>query len=139
MLAQPKPTKRSRSRRRRMPAGLERFRDHVKEADKLWSLIVRSRSGLCQRCFLRLGHDAHHLVSRRYKQCRWLLDNSAYLCRGCHMLVGQDGEENRALAIKLIGAERWEQLNIAKACRANVDPVAARVVLQTIATGMKIL
>lgn len=141
--SEPKPRKRIRRRagvRSRMPAGLERFRSHVKEADKLWSLIVRSRTtGWCQRCSIGRGHDAHHLVSRLYKQTRWLLDNGAHLCRGCHMLVGRDGEENRLLAIRLIGEERWEQLQITKHCRAKVDPLAARVVLQTIATGLKLL
>lgn len=123
-----------------MPAGLERFRGQVKEADKLWSLIVRSRTGgRCQRCYWKPGHDAHHLVSRSYKQTRWLLDNGAHLCRGCHRLVGVDGEENRALAIRLLGVERWEQLQVTKHCRAKVDAVAAMVVLHTIAAGMKLL
>lgn len=100
-------------------------------ADQLWRVIVRSSNGTrCQRCNMRPGHDAHHLVSRSYRACRWLVQNGAFLCRNCHRIVGMDGEENRALAIKLMGAERWEQLNVAKNCHVKVDPLEAAVGLR---------
>jgi hypothetical protein len=119
-----------RSRRGRLPPGLERFRELEKVADELWRRIVHAKSELCQRCGMRRATDAHHLVSRRYRVCRWLIDVGAHICKGCHMLVTVDGEENRALAIKLVGAERWEQLNIAKNCGAKTDPLAAAVGLK---------
>lgn len=122
--------------RSRLPKGLGRFRDHVKAADALWSKIIRARTANCQRCKYKPGHDAHHLVSRRYKQTRWLLDNGAHLCRGCHQTVGIDGDENRRLALSLIGEEKWEKLNVTKNCRGKVDVLAAQIVLSTIGAGL---
>lgn len=85
---------------------------------------------MCERCHLRPVHDAHHMVSRTYRQTRWLVDVGAALCRNCHRIVGMDGEENRLLAHDLVGAERWEQLQVTKHCRGKVDPKAAAVMLR---------
>ncbi len=79
---------------------------------------------------MRPTHDPHHLIGRKKWPTRWLLDNGAPVCRGCHMVVQQDSEENRALAIRLLGDERWEQLQITKNCRGKVDPMLAAVGLR---------
>ena len=132
----PKRVQRSRPSTRRgqprIPDGLARFRDRVKVADKLWSVIVRWSLGRarCERCRMRPSHDAHHLISRTYYPTRWLIDNGAALCRGCHMLVTRDAEENRNLAIKLLGMKRYEQLLITKHCKTKVDPVMAAIGLR---------
>lgn len=133
----PKPEKRSRKPRspirrrfaRRQPAALAEHRQLEKEADRIWSVIIRAQAPRCQRCNLRPVHDAHHMISRSYRQTRWILSVGAALCRNCHRIVGMDGEENRLLAVRLIGVERWEQLNIAKHCRAKIDPKIAAIVL----------
>ena len=132
VITQPKPERRSAKARKplprvhvggkrsRVPEALAKHRSWEREADRLWSRIVRSLRIMCCRCGCRPVADPHHLISRRYRQTRWLVDNGAPLCKGCHMWVQADGEENRALALRLIGAERWEQLQTAKRCGAKV-------------------
>ena len=134
----PKPPRRivRRRTRSRMPKGLAQHRELEKVADCLWREIVRAGAGgdpgdkPCERCRMRPGHDAHHLVSRSYRQTRWLPDNGAFLCSNCHRIVGVDGEENRALAVRLIGAERWELLNVQKHFKVKPDPLAAAIALR---------
>lgn len=122
-------------RRSRVPRALAEYRAWEREADRLWREGVKRQAGgdgaRCQfgGC-VRRGTQAHHLTSRRYRQTRWLLCNGAWLCGGCHLLVTQDGEENRALALRLIGEERWEQLQIAKHCRSRIDPRLAAIALR---------
>jgi hypothetical protein len=121
----PKPAKRGRKPRRpirRLPPIAEankRWRDLVKEADGLWRDLARMQPGdLCDRCRMRPWRDCHHLVSRRYFATRWDPENCARLCSGCHMLVTHDGEENRHLAIRMLGLERWQVMNGIKSSRA---------------------
>ena len=54
------------------------------KADKLFGEIIRSR-GKCERCGSKDFLQTAHLISRRYKQVRWDLDNAVCLCRGCHV------------------------------------------------------
>jgi hypothetical protein len=75
------------------------------------------------------GAQAHHLVSRRYHSTRWVTRNGARLCCKHHMLVTHDGEENRALAHRLIGEDAWRGLNIAKNL-GKVDPMLMVVALR---------
>jgi 5-methylcytosine-specific restriction endonuclease McrA len=98
-------------------------------ADALWALIVRSTSPLCVRCHIRPTAQADHLVSRRYRATRWVISNGAPLCAGCHRLVTSDTYEHVRLAVALVGAERWEQLNVAKFC-GKVAPALAVVALR---------
>jgi hypothetical protein len=101
-------------RRSRQPDGLARHRELVKRADALWRECIHARGGMCQRCGVRPGVQAHHLVSRRYHGTRWIPQCGSLLCSGCHLLVGQDGEENRLLALHLVGPKMWSWLNVAK-------------------------
>lgn len=81
MIARRKPIeRRSRPRKRRKgtKAALAR------EADKLWSLLVR-RPGLCEICGSRFRLQGAHGFSRRYRNTRWLLINGFCLCSGCHV------------------------------------------------------
>ena len=55
-----------------------------KKADKLFGEIVRSR-GKCERCGSKDFLQTAHLISRRYKQVRWDLDNAFCLCRNHHV------------------------------------------------------
>jgi len=140
MTAAPKPEKRGpkpprritrRRTRSRMPKGLAQHREIEKVADGLWREIVRAGAPRpCERCRMRPGHDAHHLVSRSYRQTRWLPDNGAFLCRHCHQVVTMDGEENGILAVRLLGVTRWELLHVQKHFKTKVDPLAAAVALK---------
>lgn len=95
----------------RLAAGRDRWKGLVLQADELWSKIVKAEHPICQRCGLRPAVAAHHLRGRTKWPTRWRPENGAALCNGCHRLVHADGEENRALGIRLLGSvERWESL-----------------------------
>jgi len=55
-----------------------------KKLDTLFSLKVRSK-GFCERCGTKDNLQCAHIISRRYHQVRWDLNNALSLCRGCHM------------------------------------------------------
>ena len=132
----PRPEKRARKPKVRIPRNA-RIRQHSltrhskleKLADDLWALIVRSTTGSCARCHLRPAQQADHLVSRRYRATRWVLSNGCPLCAGCHRLVTSDTHEHVRLAVQHVGAERWEQLNLAKYI-GKVDPATVVVALR---------
>jgi len=56
----------------------------IKKADKLFSDKIKS-IGKCEKCGKRKYLQTAHIISRRYKQVRWDLDNAVCLCRGCHV------------------------------------------------------
>ena len=52
--------------------------------DKLFSEKIRE-AGVCAKCGSREYLQCAHIVSRRYLQTRFDLDNALCLCRGCHL------------------------------------------------------
>lgn len=56
----------------------------TKKLDTLFSKIIRS-AGRCKRCGSTFNLQCAHIISRRYHQVRWNLDNALCLCAGCHM------------------------------------------------------
>lgn len=56
----------------------------AREADRLWSLIVK-KCGRCEDCGRTDFLQAAHGFSRRYRGTRWLPINGFCLCRRCHM------------------------------------------------------
>src|SRR3990167_3235983 len=56
----------------------------IKQADKLFSQLIRSR-GKCQRCFSDKNLQCAHVVSRVNKHLRWNEDNALSLCLRCHI------------------------------------------------------
>lgn len=142
-MSQPKPEKRGPKPRKaiprvwaggkrcRVPEPLRRFAELEKQADRLWSLIVRSRDGACERCHTRPVAHPHHLIFRsRSKRTRWLIQNGAAICAGCHLAVHRDSEDNIALAVKLLGREGWDNLNEMKFMGPKPDPAMAVVLLR---------
>ena len=128
----PRPEKRARKPPRRIPcvrAGGKRkqprplleYRAWMKEADKWWSLIVRSYSPRCVRCKMLPTTDAMHWVSRRYHQTRHDLANGSPGCRYCHKLMGEDQHEHVRIAVQEIGLPTWEALNQRKNMKAKID------------------
>lgn len=82
--------RRKRPRRQRKSTRAELGR----KADKLWSLIVRSR-GRCEACGGgdgpgRFVLQGAHGFSRRYRGTRWLPINGFCLCSGCHVSFTHD-------------------------------------------------
>ena len=56
----------------------------VREADKLFSMLIRKR-GHCQRCLKTENLQCAHVVSRTNKLLRWNPDNALSLCTACHL------------------------------------------------------
>jgi 5-methylcytosine-specific restriction endonuclease McrA len=56
----------------------------MRQADALWSQIIRLRAGRCESC----GHvgalEAAHVIPRRHRSVRWDPENGHALCRACH-------------------------------------------------------
>jgi hypothetical protein len=136
LTAIPKPTKAGRRRRKTknpVPDGLARYKEFVKEADRLWSLIIRSMNdGRCIRCG-KPAVDPMHFVSRTYHQTRWdfWTPGGAPGCRGCHHLTGYDQHEHVRMVEKHIGREKWEKLNMRKHSKAKVDQAMILLALAT--------
>lgn len=61
----------------------------AREADRLWSLVVRKR-GECEVCGSTLRLQAAHGFSRRYRNTRWLPINGFCLCSGDHKRFTHD-------------------------------------------------
>jgi hypothetical protein len=146
----PKPEKRARKPPRRIPrvrargkreqpAALLGYRKWMKEADRLWSLIIRSYSPLCVRCKTRPTHDAMHWVSRRYHQTRHDLANGSPGCRYCHKLMGEDAHEHARVACLTIGLPTWEALNQRKNMKAKIDMRLRAIALEAHARSRGLL
>jgi hypothetical protein len=140
----PRPEKRARKPKRRIPrvratgkreqpAALLGYRKWMKEADRLWSLIIRSYSPCCVRCKTRPTHDAMHWVSRRYHQTRHDLANGTPGCRYCHKLMGEDQHEHVRVAVETIGLPMWEALNQRKNWDAKIDMRLRAIALTAVA------
>ena len=54
------------------------------ELDKVCSMLVIHRDGLCQKCGSSKALAAHHAFGRRHMSVRWDLDNLVALCWPCH-------------------------------------------------------
>lgn len=62
----------------------------TREADRLWSLLVRSR-GKCEAEGPHKGAlQGAHGFSRRYRHTRWALLNGFALCAACHLRYTHD-------------------------------------------------
>lgn len=57
----------------------------VAEADRLFSLRIRTRDGRCQNCGTTRDLQCAHGFSRSYRTVRWDDRNAFALCRGCHV------------------------------------------------------
>lgn len=57
----------------------------MKEADRLFSLFIRQRDGVCQKCGDNWFLQNAHIISRSYRRVRFDPDNCMALCRKCHM------------------------------------------------------
>lgn len=120
----PKPIKRSRPPRKAIVKGIVRnvrpraceprafgdYREQVKEADRLFSLVVRSEAG--HRCRLCGGQPVQcaHLFSRTYKAVRWSAENAWALCGREHKYYTHHPIEWEVLLRRTLGDAGYEAL-----------------------------
>ena len=115
MTTLPKPVRRLRPRkpiaRKSRPAKVRKTsRSKLKrQADKLWSEIVRS-AGKCRICGSAERLQAAHGFSRRYLGTRHDLRNGWCLCSGCHLTMGYRAIEWDMFMHKELGQELYQKL-----------------------------
>jgi len=57
-----------------------------KQLDELWKgAVIKRDGGKCIICGARKSLAAHHILSRRHKSTRWLLENGVTLCTAHHI------------------------------------------------------
>jgi len=110
----PKPARRSRKPRKRIKQ-LSPRKAVTRQADMLWSRLVRERRSICEYpdCHMR-STEAHHLISRASTGTRWNLLNGVALCREHHELVQHNRVRNDELALWLLGYDGWSWLQQAR-------------------------
>ena len=53
--------------------------------DRMFSQLIRSRTGHCESCEQMANLQCAHVISRRYAHTRTDVANAYALCAGCHM------------------------------------------------------
>jgi uncharacterized protein (DUF2237 family) len=83
-----------------------------KEADALFSRLIRARDGYCQERTCGLGVDLQcaHLVSRRYLAVRWDESNAVALCIYHHKAFTENPLGWDRWCAERLGAEEWDAL-----------------------------
>ena len=64
---------------------MAKYNQLVKQADKLFSEIVRKKTPFCQKCGTTSHLQTAHIVSRRNHALRWDFRNVVVLCYKCHL------------------------------------------------------
>lgn len=80
------------------------------KADRLFSLIVRTRDGCCQECGATEHLQCAHGLSRRYRNTRWDESQCWALCRACHMRFTNDPIRWELWMRNRLGNEGYETL-----------------------------
>jgi hypothetical protein len=97
----------------------------VGRADRLFSLLVRQRDQRCRRCDVPMRFEdlaCHHLIKRRYRKTRWMLEAAVSVCWVCHDYIEKNPYVNESFAISILGSDRFAELNgLARDTRTKVD------------------
>ena len=120
-----------------------------RQADKLFSLIVRSK----QRCEYHWAIEppmpypdlacsgplqCAHVVSRRYRSVRWSEDNAMPLCAGAHVAMTHDPLRWEAFVIGRMGAADFASLKARALAKWDGDLEGVLVRLAARAVSLKI-
>ena len=101
--------------------------------DALFSDIVRKLANWtcewCKRSFeeRRDIFDNSHFYSRRNKSVRFDFENTAALCRGCHIYFGEHPAEHAEFFKKKLGEEKFEALRVRAHTPEKVDEKTLRI------------
>lgn len=96
----------------------------IKRMDVLFSKIVRS-IGSCDHCGAKTNLQCSHIISRKYLQTRWDLENAIPLCVKCHLYWQHKNPHEfvRWFDAKY-GGSLYEELQLRASKIAPVDHVA---------------
>jgi 5-methylcytosine-specific restriction endonuclease McrA len=105
--------------------------------DKLFSDYIRLKSKYrCQRCFRDFSErkeifDCSHFFTRANRVTRWMEENCAALCRGCHDYMGKNPHEHTAFFMKKLGDKYDQFVQLAKApLKQRIDEKILRIWLK---------
>lgn len=88
----------------------------IDQADRLWSLYVRTRAGWkCQRCSRQYqegerGLENSHFFGRRNEATRFDGENCWSLCTGCHGYFTANPHDHRDWVLSKLGKPRYDLL-----------------------------
>ena len=93
--------------------------------DIMFSKYIRAMSEFtCEYCGAKpknpQGLHCSHFIGRRYRNTRWLEDNVACLCFGCHNLMHDFPAIHKEFFVKRLGSDAIEKLEIL--ARSGVKP-----------------
>lgn len=80
------------------------------KCDRLFSIYIRARDKVCQKCGRVENLQCAHLVSRGYMNTRWDDRNAIALCMGCHKFFTHRPIEWDEFIVERIGAEAYQQI-----------------------------
>lgn len=65
---------------------------------------------------------AHHLIKRRYRKTRWMLEAAVSVDFVCHEYLEKHPDEDEAFAMSILGTSRYAELQaIARDVTTKVD------------------
>lgn len=118
----PKPIRRRASEPERLRRGRLLAKGLLKLCDELHSLHIRLRDrNRCRLCGSTSNVQCAHLISRRYKACRWSEENCWALCHGCHMRYTHDPLGWDDLCEKAAGVVEWARRKAAAQVSTKPD------------------
>lgn len=80
------------------------------KCDRLFSLRIRARDKVCQKCGTPNLLQCAHIFSRGYHSVRWDDRNAIALCAGCHKFYTHHPIEWEDFIVARIGQEAWDEL-----------------------------
>jgi 5-methylcytosine-specific restriction endonuclease McrA len=99
--------------------------NYMRQADVLFSKVIRQRDGHCKACGTSDNLQCAHIISRSYKSIRTLEDNAVALCRSCHVKFTHRPLEWEAW-VECHFPGRWERLKVEALKYSRVDWKAER-------------
>lgn len=82
-----------------------------READRLFSLFIRRRDGICQVCRRESTNlQCAHLISRRYYALRWNPQNAVAADFHCHLRMTHDPLAWDAWCREYVGSDEWDAM-----------------------------
>jgi hypothetical protein len=82
----------------------------IKKLDKQWREAIHKRDEFCQVCHSGPPYlNAHHVIGRRNRSVRWVLDNGILLCSGCHTFKTQSAHQDPLWFAEWFGDEYPER------------------------------
>ena len=110
-----------------------------RQADKLFSLIVRSARKCAEIGCASQTLQCAHIVSRSYRSVRWSEDNAVALCAGCHVYYTHHPLEWEQFVIRRMGAADYEALKARALAKwdGDLESVLVRLAARAVALGIK--